>query len=117
MNKDWKSIWNIKKVAQVNNLSEFDAFKELKRADGFDVAIENEIDYYQSFYDGWLNFYKDVNALSGGICSVYEIGCGSGVNLYLFANRGIRKLGGVDYSETLANNARMITGSDDITIK
>lgn len=115
MDNNWKKIWNSKKASQVKTLSEFDAFKELKRADGFDVAVENEKEYYQNFYDEWLNFYEKVNELSGNMDSVYEIGCGSGVNLYMFANRGICKLGGVDYSESLADNAREITESDDIT--
>lgn len=115
MGNNWKTIWNNKNANTINDLSEFDAFKELKRADGFDVAVENEKEYYQGFYDEWLAFYGKVNELVGEIKSVYEIGCGSGVNLYMFANRGITSLGGIDYSESLADNARIITGSNDVT--
>lgn len=34
MDNNWKKIWNNKKVSQFDNFTEFDAFKELKRADG-----------------------------------------------------------------------------------
>lgn len=37
------------------------------------------------------------------IDSVYEVGCGSGVNLFMFKNRlPDVKLGGCDYSETIS---------------
>lgn len=114
MDNNWKKIWNNKKVSQIDNFTEFDAFKELKRADGFDVAVENEEEYYRCFYNDWLCFYDKIIELTGGIESVYEIGCGSGVNLFLFKNRGVKNLGGIDYSESLATNSRNITGSDDI---
>jgi len=114
MENNWKKIWNGKSAAQIDDSSEFDAFKVLKRADGFDVAVENENEYYQYFYDDWLRFYDKVSELSFDIKSVYEVGCGSGVNLYMFLNRGVHDLGGIDYSESLASNAREITGSEDI---
>ena len=114
MDNKWIEIWNNKLAGDINNLSEFDAFKELKRADGFDVAVGNEVEYYNCFYDEWIKFYDKVSELVGEISSVYEIGCGSGVNLFMFLNRGIKMLGGVDYSEPLAQNARTITKSDDI---
>lgn len=42
-----------------------------------------------------------------GICSAYEVGCGSGANLYLLQNQGI-KVGGIDYSASLMDIARQI---------
>lgn len=42
-----------------------------------------------------------------GVCSAYEVGCGSGANLYLLKNRGI-EVGGIDYSENLAGVARTV---------
>ncbi len=76
--------------------------------------MEDAEEYYRSFYNEWLGFYEKIKELAGDIKSVYEIGCGSGVNLYMFKNRGIDELGGIDYSESLARNAESITGSRDI---
>lgn len=37
----------------------------------------------------------------GDISSVYEVGCGSGVNLYLFQQlKKVTQVGGHDYSQT-----------------
>lgn len=41
--------------------------------------------------------------------SVYEVGCGSGANLYLLKNRGIQ-VGGIDYSRSLVDTAKKIVG-------
>ncbi len=115
MSNRWKTIWNSKEVDLSEDTSEYEMFCELKRADGFDVAIGDADSYYGSFYEEWLGFYDKLAELSPvKIKSVYEVGCGSGVNLFMFKNRGIRKIGGVDYSRTLSENARKVTGSADI---
>lgn len=46
--------------------------------------------------------------------SVFEVGCGSGANLYLFELDGIRS-GGIDYSPNLINSAKQVLKSDDLT--
>lgn len=39
--------------------------------------------------------------------SIYEVGCGSGVNLYLFEKlKNIKCIGGCDYSEPLIKIAK-----------
>lgn len=106
MDNNWKKIWDSKRCSQIKTCSEFDTFIELKRADGFDVAVENEKEYYQYFYDEWLSFYKKVNEHFENVNSVYEVGCGSGVNLYMFAKRGICKLGGITLSHWLKTRGK-----------
>ncbi len=114
MNNNWLGIWSKKTVNDVEMLPEFEKYSELKRANGFDVSVDNEEKYYKSFYDQWISFYEMVNDLSGGIESAYEVGCGSGVNLFMFANRGIKILGGIDYSKSLVENSKKVVMSDDI---
>lgn len=46
--------------------------------------------------------------------SVYEVGCGSGANLYLFERDGI-ECGGIDFSANLIRGAQTILVSDDLT--
>ena len=115
MENKWKTIWNKKEADISEARSEYEIFRELKRADGFDVAVENADEYYKSFYEEWLAFYDKLTELSQGpVKSVFEVGCGSGVNLFMFKNRGVGELGGVDYSDTLTQSARAVTGSEDI---
>ncbi len=109
---NWHKIWGKKSLnGTLEGKSEFEAFCMLKKADGFDVAVENEEKYYQGFYNEFQRFF---DAYGDSVKSVYEVGCGSGVNLFLFKNR-IKdvKLGGIDYSESLLNQAAKIGGGDD----
>lgn len=116
MNK-WETIWNNKEsVTESDHKDEFQRFCELKKANGFDVAVENEDSYFRNFYQGWIDFYNKITELIGSdFHSVYEVGCGSGVNLFMFKNRMSEKSkwGGCDYSSSMVNSARISTGCND----
>lgn len=118
MNK-WKSVWERKNIEKLSlDKSEFEIFCELKKADGFDVNVGNEEKYYRSFYKAWEEMYLRLNSFTGNsIRSVYEVGCGSGVNLFLFQNRIGKeaKLGGIDYSSNLIDIAKGIIYDNDLT--
>lgn len=117
-NSKWKSIWDKKRLDEIDlSKSEFEIFCDLKKADGFDVSVHDEEKYFRAFYNEWLEMYKQVNDIAkGGIHSVYEVGCGSGVNLYLFQNR-IQKavLGGLDYSQGLIDIAQNVVPDANLT--
>lgn len=54
MNRDnkWQEIWSRKQVVDKDDRKdEFDRFCELKKANGFDVAVENGESYYRHFYN------------------------------------------------------------------
>lgn len=56
-----------------------------------------------------------INITEHGINSIYEVGCGSGVNLFLFHNRiSDAVLGGIDYSEGLISLAKNILPCADL---
>ena len=116
---NWKRIWDGKKLDKLNlNRGEFEVFCDLKKADGFDVNDGNEEVYYRSFYHEWISMYQNLNNFSNnGVQSVYEVGCGSGVNLYLFQNRLGKngQFGGIDYSTNLINIAKRIIHSNDLS--
>lgn len=116
--KQWKSIWNGKKLDKLDlDRSEFEIFCDLKRADGFDVNVGNETAYYTAFYDAWKEMYHKLMDFTGNeIHGVYEVGCGSGVNLYLFQNRlgHHARFGGIDYSTSLIEIAKKLIKSDDL---
>ncbi len=115
MINNWKRIWNSKSV-ETNQIeqSEFEEFCKLKLANGFDVAVDNKEAYYRAFYTAWLEFYdKAISIVGKDINGVYEVGCGSGVNLYMFKNRIQTRYGGLDYSEALISNIRDLLSDGD----
>ncbi|MDE6662463.1 MAG: class I SAM-dependent methyltransferase [Lachnospiraceae bacterium] len=113
----WKSIWDKKRLDDIDlSKSEFEIFCDLKKADGFDVNVHDEEKYFRAFYNDWLEMCKRVNEIAqNDIKSVYEVGCGSGVNLYLFKNR-IKEavLGGIDYSQGMIDIAKNVISSTDL---
>ncbi len=117
VNNKWKSIWDKKKAENINlNRDEFEIFCDLKKADGFDVNVHDEQAYFKAFYRDWEKMYKKLIDITGGdINSIYEVGCGSGVNLFLFHNRIENAvLGGIDYSEGLIALAKSILPCADL---
>lgn len=121
MNK-WKDIWSnrVSNDAFFNSdPSEKDMFLELKRLDGFD-CIGSTLTY-----DALINQYKMIKKMlideaynhaeiDKKIDSIYEVGCGSGANLFLLENEGY-KVGGIDYSKKLLSVAKQVLETNDLT--
>lgn len=118
MNSHWKEIWE-KHCVDGNILQGKDEekiFMELKRSNGYDVIGE------EVRYEWWIEAVSEMkhelfyigNRNIESIKSVYEVGCGSGANLYLFEKEGIQ-CGGIDYSENLLDSAKKVLRSDDLT--
>lgn len=117
MSNRWKGVWEKKDIDSLDlEQSEFEIFCKLKKADGFDVNVHDEKAYFMAFYQEWLDMYEKGKELAQNeISSVYEVGCGSGVNLFLFQNRIDNPiLGGIDYSQNLINIAQNIVHSTDL---
>lgn len=77
------------------------------------MAVSDEDEYYQYFYKNWEEMYRTVSSVTDQpIESVFEVGCGSGVNLMMFRNRGVGRLGGIDYSESLVNTCRWVVDGE-----
>ena len=97
---NWDKIWKKRTAKIENRATVFEMFKELKRADGFDT--QDVQGYYEAFFLQWECMAQRIETgCAGTIGSLYEIGCGSGVNLYLFsALKHVAVLGGLDYSKT-----------------
>ncbi|SFG75617.1 hypothetical protein SAMN04487761_14715 [Lachnospiraceae bacterium C7] len=80
MNK-WQNIWqNKRKDFEMSN-DFFENYKKLKKANGFDVLVEDG--YYEGLYNDFIQTFDVINEHCANISSVYEVGCGSGVNLYI----------------------------------
>ena len=110
----WQEIWE-KRTSTFATMDKSNieaVFLELKRAIGYDI-VKN--DKGTSFLD-WIDAYREHSkylCLRGGD-SLYEVGCGSGANLFLFARDGIR-VGGADYSHALVTLMREVFQSYHIT--
>lgn len=90
-------------------------YSALKKLDGYDVSIDDPEKYYRCFYQSAIEMWEGL-IKTREISSVYEIGCGSGANLFLLQQRGLTT-GGIDYSENLARIAgEILRNEDSITI-
>ena len=100
---NWQKIWNSRKdtLGNVNTANYREVFMELKRIDGFDINGGASVD---SLLKQYANTKNSFNIIRGG---VFEVGCGAGANLYLFARDGY-EVGGLDYSATLIDIAKKI---------
>lgn len=116
MENNWKGLWS-NRSADEATLRSGDAkqiFLELKRSNGFDV-VEGGIPY-----ESLLAQYREMKqrlcrSLPEGttLQSVFEVGCGSGANLFLFENDGLQT-GGIDYSPKLTSCAKQVLRTVDI---
>jgi ubiquinone/menaquinone biosynthesis C-methylase UbiE len=94
---NWKSVWENKKV-----LLNEDLLTSLIKADGFDTGFGS----YQK--ESWvsmvLDFSKKVGM--GKNKNILEIGCGAGAFVYVLKNNFDCKIYGIDYSNSLLEEAR-----------
>ena len=116
MENNWEGLWAGRSVdgAVLHSGDARQIFLELKRSNGFDV-VEGGIPY-----ESLLNQYRQMKQRLSrplpegtGLQSVYEVGCGSGANLFLFENDGLCT-GGIDYSPKLASCAKQVLRTADI---
>lgn len=111
----WKEVWEKRPSSIEINDDSFDMFVKLKRADGFDTHIKSN--YYENLFRQWKEMKKRIEEfVPGPAPSVFEVGCGSGADLYLFQKIGcVSRVGGIDYSKPLTDIARKVLLTDDVT--
>lgn len=110
MENRWQEFWNNRKVNfdELSGEDEDRLILELKRIVGWDFNnISIAVDEFRKEYD-YLK--KNLGVESG---SVFEVGCGSGANLYFFKKDGF-KVGGSDYAENLLAIAKKVIGEENL---
>lgn len=107
--ENWREIWGRRSAALSGKEDFASLVLELKRANGFDVTGDNSVGF-----DAWIRHMRVLLQHMEGTESLYEVGCGSGANLMMARYLGVSRLGGCDYSDSLARTAREVTGSRDI---
>lgn len=112
----WRKIWEereglSKEFLRENENKEFCIYAKLKKLDGFDISVENENGYncFLKEFESMLETMSRLVTDKGTIHSVYEVGCGSGANLFLFNNRIEGFIGGgIDYSKKQIDTIRTV---------
>ena len=109
---NWKKIWEKREIKydMIGVADKNELFAELKRCNGFDVIggvpLESLLKQYNATKEKMLQFNPSSK-------SVYEVGCGSGANIFMFAQDGWR-VGGIDYSNSLISIAKRVLDTDDL---
>lgn len=108
----WDRVWRNRSSEIEISGDIFEMFCKLKRADGFDTQdVEG---YYEAFWKQWKAMAERI-ANCGEISGIYEVGCGSGVNLYLFQQlKKVQRVGGIDYSDKLIKIAGEVLKTTDL---
>ena len=100
----WYEVWErrIENKTILRSENPREVFMELKRINGWDST--SSMLEYEQFYDQYVQTKNELEfsprSKSNVISSVFEVGCGSGANLYLFQNDGYH-VGGIDYASHL----------------
>lgn len=110
---EWKKIWDNRPdtLDGVDKKNFRAVFTELKRIDGFDSA-----ELTPTLIDSMICQHEQFSValkLTDGQ-KVFEVGCGAGANLYLFARDGF-EVGGLDYSVTLIDIAKKILPAEKVS--
>ena len=114
--ENWKQVWNSRKT----NLSDENkdlkmVFEEMKRMDGYD--FNGDTLKYTDYINQWQCMDRNLQFSyeNKKYTSVFEVGCGSGPNLFLYNEfYPDYKVGGIDFSESLINFATKRVRSNDI---
>ena len=104
MDNKWKAIWNRRKpTADALAGSWQEVFLELKRLNGYDVMGDGIS--LEAFLEEDIQI-RELLGLSVN-SSVFEVGCGTGANIYLMARDGMT-VGGIDYAGSLIEIAHKV---------
>lgn len=113
MENHWQELWNNRKI----NFDEFTKqdeerlILELKRIVGWDfksTAIAAD-----EFRKEYSYLKENLGLIDKNSETVFEVGCGSGANLYFFKKDGF-KVGGSDYAENLLVVMRKVIGAENL---
>ena len=109
MENHWQQLWNGRTINfdELNAQDERRLISELKRIVGWDFKNSHvDVDEFRREYE----YLKTNLRVDGG--SVFEVGCGTGANLYFFRKDGF-KVGGSDYAQNLLDVAEKVIGAEN----
>lgn len=112
---NWQQIWQKKNADEeiLRHGTYKEIVLELKRSNGFDITAEGLSFAAIQQQCSTIQYFLQQSMGNQTLTNLYEIGCGSGANLYMYEYAGLR-CGGMDYSENLIHIAKSILKSEDI---
>ena len=114
MKNNWYEIWN-NRTTNFQNIDPNDEQKliiELKRIVGWDAFGKGLSVAYEEIKKDY-EYIRDNLKLQWGGGTVFEVGCGSGSNLYFFTKDGF-KIGACDYAEQMINITKKVIGEENL---
>lgn len=111
---NWHKIYNKRSFDKsvLDSGDKLKIYRELKKCDGFDLSdtlTAGDLKQHYDFLKKNMTKYSD-----GTDMSIFEVGCGSGANLFMFESDGFTT-GGIDYAANMIEIARSVLRSDDLT--
>lgn len=110
---NWKNVWKNRQVSDLLKIEGDQLLTELIKINGFDGGSGKS----GITIDSWRNyilFIKNELAMQEND-SLFEVGCGCGAILYPFYSTG-HTVGGIDYSDNLAQKAKKIMPDAEIIL-
>lgn len=110
MGNHWQELWNNRKINfdKLSAKDESALILELKRVVGWD--FKNAAIAVEEFKKEYEYLKKNLVINTG---TVFEVGCGTGANLYFFKKDGF-KVGGSDYAENLLAITKKVIGEENL---
>ncbi len=112
---NWYNIYNNRNYdkSALHSSDKLTVFKELKKIDGFDLSdsltADSLIRHFEFLKDNILKHFNGTDK------TVYEVGCGSGADLFMFEKEGF-VTGGIDYADNMIAIAETMLTTDDLTV-
>lgn len=113
MENRWHDIWSNRdsKLESIDRNDPEQLILELKRIVGFDFFGKGGSLTFEAFRAEYEIIRDNLRLPKGG--SVFEVGCGSGANLWFFKNDGYR-VGGMDYAANLIEITEKVLGRENM---
>ena len=114
MKNNWHEIWNNRnaRLDEIDMNDEVQVITELKRIAGWDSHGSGSAIAFHEFKKEYEYIRDNLNLGKGG-GRVFELGCGSGANLYFLLKDGF-KIGGSDYSESMIAVTKKVIGEENL---
>ncbi len=114
MKNNWHQIWDNrkKKFEEIDLSDDKNLIINLKKIVGWDFFGKGSTITVEDFKKEY-EYVRDNLQFTEGGGSVFEVGCGSGVNIYFFKQDGF-KIGCEDYSQNLIDIAKKVIGEENL---
>ena len=115
MKNNWHKIWNNRttRLDEIDMNDDAQVIIELKRIAGWDSHGSTSTIAFEEFKKEYEYIRDNLKLGKGDGNRVFELGCGSGANLYFLLKDGF-KIGGSDYSKSMVDITKKVIGEENL---